>query len=322
MANLDEYGRMIADHARMDPYVFALKEAIEPNSIVLDIGTGTGIHALLACKFGARKVYAIEPNDSIHLAKELARANGFADRIDFIQGFSTSVNLPERADTIVSDLRGILPLYADHIPSIIDARQRFLVPGGILIPRRDTLWVAVVEARSVYRDLVKPWVSPYGLTMEKAKQRILNSWGQDGTDAIRAHSLLTEPIEWAVLDYATIENPSVRSSDLKQEAVRDGTAHGLLVWFDAELAKGIHMRNGPHEKQAAEVYGRGFFPLLEPVPISKGDTIALDFGADLVDGEYDWSWHTRIYSEDNPQAIKADFRQSTSAGSSSIRPTG
>ncbi len=312
---------MIADRVRMDPYVFALKEAIGPSSVVLDIGAGTGIHAMLACKFGARKVYAIEKNDSIHLAKEMARSNGFADRIDFIQAISTKVSLPEKMDVIISDLRGILPPYADHIPTIIDARQRFLVPGGILIPKRDTLWVAVVEARSVYRDLVKPWTSPYGLAMEEAKQIVLNSWGQDGTDAIRVRNLLTEPKQWAVLDYASIEHPSMRSSDIMQKAMRDGTAHGLLVWFDAELAEGIDMLNGPHAKQAAEVYGRGLFPLLEPVPISKGDTIELDIRADLVDGEYDWTWHTIIYSQDNPQAIKADFIQSAADGLSGFGPT-
>ena len=59
--SLSEYGNMIADKTRMDPYAYALKAAITPDSVVLDIGAATGIHALLACKFGARQVYAIEP---------------------------------------------------------------------------------------------------------------------------------------------------------------------------------------------------------------------------------------------------------------------
>ena len=144
--NLNDYGRMIADQVCMDAYARALKAAVTPNSVVLDIGAATGIHALLACKFGARQVYAVEPNDAIHLAREVAVANGFGGQIDFIQDLSTNVVLPEPADIIVSDMRGVLPLFGQHIPAIVDARQRHLATGGLLIPQRDTLWVALVEA--------------------------------------------------------------------------------------------------------------------------------------------------------------------------------
>jgi protein arginine N-methyltransferase 1 len=213
MYSIGDYGDMIADKVRMDPYAYALKAAIEPDSIVLDIGTGTGMHALLACKFGARKVYAVEPNEAIHLARELAQVNGFADRIEFIQDVSTHVTLPEKADVIVSDLRGILPMYGNHIPSIIDARQRHLAPGGILIPKRDTVRVALVEADKVYNELIKPWDYPYGLVMEEAKQIVLNSWIEENTDTFRKSNLLMEPRILTVLDYASIENPDVSSSN-------------------------------------------------------------------------------------------------------------
>jgi protein arginine N-methyltransferase 1 len=310
MYSIVDYGEMIADKVRMDPYVYALKAKIGPNSVVLDIGTGTGIHALLACKFGARKVYAIEPNDAIHLARELAQVNGFADRIEFIQDVSTRVTLPERADLIVSDLRGVLPLYGQHIPAIIDARQRHLAPGGTLIPKRDTVWAALVEARTVYNDLVGPWGFPYGLAMEKAKQIVLNNWIEENTDTFRKSDLLMEPRIWTVLDYASIENSDVGPSDLIQKSARNGSAHGILLWFDAEIAEGIRVFNGPPAKEVAEVYGCGFFPLLEPVPIEKGDTIILNIRADLAEDQYLWQWHTRINSGEDPTAIKADFIQS------------
>ena len=105
--------------------------------------------ALLACRFGARRVYAIEPEDAIEVAREIAVANGYADRIEFIQAMSTEATLPERADVIISDLGDMLPWFRHHIPSIVDARNRFLAPGGVFIPRRDVAWAAVVEARLV-----------------------------------------------------------------------------------------------------------------------------------------------------------------------------
>jgi len=146
MYSIADYGGMIADHARMEAYAQALRAVVRPESVVVDLGAGTGIFALLACRFGARRVYAIEPNDAIEAAREMARASGCADRIVFLQEVSTRATLPERADIIVSDLRGWLPLFGLHLPSIVDARERFLAPAGTLIPLQDTLWAAVVEA--------------------------------------------------------------------------------------------------------------------------------------------------------------------------------
>jgi len=308
---LVEYGQMIADRVRMDPYAYALKAAIRPDSIVLDIGAATGIHALLACKFGARHVYAIESNVAIHLAREVAQANGYGDRITFIHDLSTRVTLPERADVIVSDLRGVLPLFGEHIATVVDARKRHLAPGGTLIPKRDKLWVALVEAGRTYKDLVKPWDYPYGLAMEEARQIALNSWAEGDTDGFRPGNLLMAPHNWSVLEYESIVDPNVAGLNSSHKATRSGTAHGLLIWFDAELFEEIGFSNGPQESRPAEVYGRGFFPLLAPVAIDEGDSIKLTIEAELVDGEYIWRWSTRIQAREDASVIKADFKQST-----------
>ena len=101
MYSIRDYGVMINDSARMDAYIRSLKCIITPESVVLDIGTGPGIFALIACQLGARRVYAIEPMDVIELAKELAEINGFSERITFIQDKSVNVDLPEKVDVIV-----------------------------------------------------------------------------------------------------------------------------------------------------------------------------------------------------------------------------
>jgi protein arginine N-methyltransferase 1 len=307
--NLNDYGRMIADQVRMDAYARALKAAVTPDSVVLDIGAATGIHALLACKFGARKVYAVEPDDAIHLAREVAVANGFSGQVDFIQDLSTNIVLPEPADIVVSDMRGVLPLFGRHIPAIVDARQRHLVPGGLLIPQRDTLWVALVEARDIYREMVRPWALPYGLNMDPIKEIALNRWDTADTDQIRASHLLTDSYSWAVLDYTTIHSPDVGQSDISLPVRRDGKAHGWMVWFDVELTDEIGFSNGPESNKLAEVYGRAFFPLLDPVPVAEGDSVQLSIAARLHGDEYVWDWATRI--KDGGAATKAAFEQST-----------
>ena len=157
MYTISQYGNMYMDKARMNAYAAALQDAVTPSSIVLDIGAGTGIFSLLACRYGARRVYAVEPDDAINLARETAAANGYSDRITFIQSLSTKVALPERADVIISDLSGRLPFFGQHIPAIIDARNRFLAPGGVLIAKQDYLRAAIIETSQQYDKLTGPW---------------------------------------------------------------------------------------------------------------------------------------------------------------------
>ncbi len=157
MYSIHFYGQMLADASRMDAYAAALRRTIKPDSVVMDLGSGPGVFALLACKLGARRVYAVEPDNVIGLARELAKANGCADQIEFFESMSTEVTLPEPATIIVSDLRGVLPWFQQHLPSIKDARERLLARGGVLIPRRDILWAAIVEAPDRYEELVGPW---------------------------------------------------------------------------------------------------------------------------------------------------------------------
>ena len=85
MYSIPGYVSMIADRARMEPYVRALRQAVRPGAVVLDLGAGPGAFALLACRFGARRVYAIDPDNALQVARDLTAANGCTDRVEFIQ---------------------------------------------------------------------------------------------------------------------------------------------------------------------------------------------------------------------------------------------
>ena len=309
MYSIKGYGAMVADGFRTDAYCEALRRAVKPGAVVLDIGTGTGIFALLACRFGARKVYAIEPSNAIQMAREIAAANGCQERIEFIQKLSTKVDLPERADVIVSDIRGVLPLFDHHMPSIIDPRQRMLPPGRALIPKCDTLWAAVVAAPELYKTYAVPWEgNSYQIDMTAARPIATNTWG---TGRVKPEQLLTESKCWAMLDYLTIREPNYRG-EITWNAARSGTAHGLSVWFDAILADGVGFSNAPSAPEL--IYGSAFFPWSKPVTLAVGDTILLTIQASLVGEDYIWRWDTRVMQQGDSTRIKAEFKQSTFFG--------
>jgi type I protein arginine methyltransferase len=308
MYKIAEFGRMIGDSIRTPAYIEALRKAVTPGCVVLDIGTGTGIFALVSCQFEARQVYAIEPNPAIQIAKEVAEINGFIDRIKFIQGFSTEIDLPEKVDVIVSDLRGVLPLFGKHISAIIDARQRFLAPGGRLIPQSDTLWGAIVESPELYQEFSAPWADKtYGFDLNPARKRIINSWGLV-PNGFSHKMFLTDEKCWGEIEYANIKDCNLHSS-LQWTVNCPGTAHGIALWFDATLAPGITYTTSP--KAARLVYGNAFMPLKVPVELAAGDQVSIKIQADLVDGSYVWSWTTQVTDSQNPDQIKATFKQST-----------
>ena len=210
MYSLSGYGDMIADRIRIEAYSQALRKAVRPGAVVMDIGTGPGMIAVLACQLGASRVYAIEPSEVIQVAREIALANQCADKILFFEALSTNVTLPVRVDVIIADLRGILPLFQTHIPSIADARRRFLAPGGTLIGLKDRIWAAVVEAPEAYGRIVDSWDhNTLGQDLAVARRKVLNEFRKV---RVTPGQLMTEPKLWATLDYTTIENPDVQGT--------------------------------------------------------------------------------------------------------------
>jgi protein arginine N-methyltransferase 1 len=305
--SIAQYGSMIADRIRVDAYAQALEQSVRRNSVVLDIGTGTGIFALLACRYGARRVYGVDPSDSIELARQIAARNGMADRIVFLQDLSTQVNLPEPVDVIVSNISGVLPFFELHIPSIVDARCRFLKPGGVIIPREDQLFAAVAELPKTYSRLMTPWAQDvYGLDLSPGRDLVANTWIKD---RVTAEHLLTEPAPCANIDYASVETAGFHAN-LHWTAVRDGVAHAICVWFDSTTAPGVRLSNAPNAPEL--IFGSACFPLQQPVPIKTGDEISLALRADLIGNDYVWSWETLIASGavKNRRTI-AEFEQST-----------
>jgi protein arginine N-methyltransferase 1 len=307
MFSLADFGGMIADRVRIDAHAAALRRVVTPTSVVLDIGAGTGIMSLLACKAGARRVYAVEPSGAVQILAAAARDNGFADRVVVLQQRSTDVTLPERADVIISDLRGVLPPYGSHFADIEDARRRLLAPGGRLLPTRDILCLAVISAPDAFERARDVWRSaPQGLDLRSALPFVDNTIAKCRA---RSDQLLCRPVTWASVHYPSLAGRAVRGSG-DCAITRDERAHGLLVWFDTELVDGIGYSNAPGA--ADGIYGQIFFTWPEAVALRAGDRVAFEVRADPIGSDYLWTWATEINRGSGAAAAAVTrFRQST-----------
>jgi protein arginine N-methyltransferase 1 len=306
MYSVHDYGAMIGDRVRMDAYTQALRHVVRPGSVVLDLGAGAGVFSMIACRLGARRVYAIEPSNIIEVGRQIAAANHCADRIMFFQERSEDVCLPERVDVIVSDMRGVLPCLDRNLRTFIDARERFLAHGGAVIAKRDRLWAAVVEAPELYLKHFIGWDDALGFDQRAAAHILANSWSRG---RVAPGQLLTEPCCWSTLDYETIDSSDV-SSEFAWMTTRSGTAHGLIVWFDAEVSDAAGFSNAPGQPEL--IYGSAFFPWLEPVPVDGGDRVKVRIDARITGGDsYVWSWDSCI---GGLRDVRAEFRQTTLLG--------
>ncbi len=307
MYSLEDYGGMIADTHRIGAYAKAIAAAVRPGDVVAEIGCGPGVFSLLACRAGAKRVYAIDKDPIISLSKQLAAANGFANQMECLQHDSRSIELPERVDLLVSDIRGTLPFYGHAIRVMENARQRFLSPGGVVIPQRDTLMGAVIEAGEFYSGLLSPWKDSVSrIDFSPAVPLILHGCY---SSKFKAEQLLTKPQSWWVLDYAA--GASVRAAArLSFQAKREGIGHGICLWFETQLFEDIGYSSGPDG--TATIYRQMFLPWLEPVRVTEGQKIEVQLQADLVGSDYIWRWETKIYG--NSFEVERHFQQSTLQG--------
>jgi type I protein arginine methyltransferase len=286
--SLNSYGSMIVSEPRTQAFAEALAGAVFPGSHVIDLGAGPGLFALLACKLGASHVTAIEPDVSLEIARQASKDNGYNERITFVRDLSIHYQAEEKADIVISDIRGVLPLFEHHIPTIRDVRERLLKPDGILIPARDRIYAALVEAPETYSGYRNPWIeNNYGVDLSAAYQQAINAWRRTYQSA---EALLTKPQVFTTLDYRTVEETNYHAS-LEFTAERSGAVHAILMWFDTELASGIGFSNAPGEPE--QVYGQAFFPLEQPVSLAEGATAEIDVSASFINGAYVWTWAFR-----------------------------
>jgi predicted O-methyltransferase YrrM len=141
---------MLNDDARTRAYADALTRQIKPDHVVLEIGTGAGLLAMLAARAGAKHVYTCEANPALAAAAaDIIARNGLADRVTVFPKMSTQLavgpDLPDRADVLLSELFSPQLLSEEAIPTLNDAFARLVKPGAIVLPRRAGLRGVLID---------------------------------------------------------------------------------------------------------------------------------------------------------------------------------
>ena len=223
----------------------ALRESIEKlvtaDTNFLDVGAGTGVWAILAAKLGAKRVVAVEIEESlIPLIHKHAQENGVADKIEIIHGNIDDVQLNGKFDLIVAEFFGVDVYGEKTINSFISLREHYLAPGGMLLPQKMDLYAAPLAVGHepekypvevpISTDFLKSLLRNYGVVTTSETRKTLN--------------FAADPKRLTGVDYHTITEPLPLisySADWELDDV--SKVNSFMVFSITEFASGIELNS-------------------------------------------------------------------------------
>lgn len=273
-----EYHRtLIADHVRNKVLFEALQDAIKPGqSVVTDIGAGSGLLGLMAAMLGAKEVYLYETAEVGGVAEEVIAASGF-DNCFLMPCHSTEMQDPPQADIIISETLGNYAFEEDIITTLNDARERFLVPGGVMLPNRVRQFAAPVVSPRL-DDELNAWRQTgdmYGLDFSLPQ---LMSCNNVYVRRLASEEVMPESARlWDEVDFS-VANGTDRSGQLEWVFDRDAEVYGFAVWWEADFGEGWTLSTGPGSPETH--WEQLYFPLeLAPIQLRAGERLTLEIGS-------------------------------------------
>ncbi len=303
MRLLELHQGLLADESGQESFRRAIQATLRGGETVLDLGTGTGIHALFACQAGARHVFAVERDPIIASAREVARANGCQDHITFLHGPAGELELPEPVDVLITH-----PGYPRVLELLPPCRDRFLKPGGRVIPRSLRLFCAPLESSAAYEVAVQFWQRPhYDLDFGPVRSLALNTtheWHIQPREILGQSALLLS------CDLQQVQDPRLEGC-AELTVTRQGVFHGLGFWPELGLTDEISLSTAPPCQLSSPEWCNEFLPAPSPVPVDAGDAVRVR----VQNGMGGWGkiWHWEVLVRERNGGEKSRFVSSTLA---------
>lgn len=276
---------MLLDKARCEAYREAIRRTVRPGDVVVDLGAGTGLLSFFALQAGARHVYAIEVGPTAEAAAELIEANGFRARVTLIHGNSKKVRLPQRCDVLVTETLSSFCFDSENtIEYVADARERFLKPGGRIIPESADTFLLPFSSEAFGAGRLPPRF--YGLDFRPFTKRLFGEFA-----LVRASGkpfvALSQPAPCYHIDFRKdARNPGKTFVPFRITA--DGRLDGFLGWFEAHLCEGITLSNSPDLPLTH--WWQLYLPVADQPQYRAGQTLLLYLDPNIVAGEAQWSY--------------------------------
>ena len=237
------YPSEISNNINEKIITLSFKAAIEINSdlfynkIVLDINSGIGLNSLIAAKVGAKKVYSLEPNETLSkYQKEIVKHNFLENIITVISCDIYNFKLPQnkKIDIIICNWMGYFLLQNSFIKQVIYARDNFLTENnGIIFPDKATLYISALEDQNYKNEKFSLWNNVYGIDMSCIKNI---SYTSPLIDSFNKESTISTICPIYTIDIYNIKEEDLNfSNEYELIFIRNDYMSGLASWFDVEF---------------------------------------------------------------------------------------
>lgn len=287
--------RMLNDRDRTSRYLRAIRSVVKPGDVVVDIGTGSGVMAAAAALAGAARVYAIERTDMAKMARRVFEANHLADRITVIEAQSTDVELPERADVLISEIIGDDPLGEDILVATNDAILRLLKPSARVIPSRISLYALPFAAPAAFVSRTIPdsttlhgWREQYGVDFSPllAGASVQSHHARISSCKTREWQALSHPVELASLDLS-VPNPLTLEARGRFQIEQSSALNAILLYFSARLAPDVDLSTAPALATATSNWSSVVWLPGTPRPVSPGDQVHFSYRYTMMGSDFE-----------------------------------
>lgn len=261
------HGAMLRDNPRNAAYRTALAAAA-PGKVVLDIGTGSGLLAMIAARAGAERVIACEANPVVaEAARRIVAANGLDHIITIHACHSSKLERSAIADAgaelVVSEIFAADLVGEGVLGALAHARAELAAPGALFLPEAACLRVALAESAAL--PDVPRIVEGFDLGLFEALYRQTGFAENNGRDMI----LRSDIANLARLDWSASEPVPVTGLAQAEVVATGGAANVILQWLRIEFGNGIVYENPP---------GAGKAEHWEPIYWELGQSIATRSG--------------------------------------------
>ncbi len=262
---------MLRDSARNAAYAQAIAAAA-PGRRVLDIGTGSGLLAMMAARAGASHVYACEANPMLAAtAREIVAANGLTDKVTVFPVHSGKLererDLGGGAELIVSEIFSDNLLGEGVLPALRHARAELCVPDPLVLPPAATIRVALVDQPKERQTIGE--VEGFDLSAFNRHVKQVHKF----KPMTQRLALRSEPADLFAFDF-TADTPVPGRARVRVRS-HGGRISGVVQWLRLTIAPGLIYENAPGSAASLHWVLR-YIPLDRPRESAEGEEIAID----------------------------------------------
>ena len=270
---------MMNEQHRNQAYFDALQAVITPHSTVFEIGTGSGLLAMMAAKLGAKQVNTCESVPLIaETAKQIIKDNQFENTINVISKKSLDieigVEISEQADILVSEIFSSELLGEHVLPSLEDAKRRLLKPQGQVIPAAGSIMIALFTGDDIKRNLIVD--DSFGFNLQRFNSVVSNKRMIARNDL--EIELLSDGIAAFDFDFESNDYFPSETKSVLITVKTAGRCYGILQWMRLDMAKGkdIVFENHPSQTSKVSNWQQCAYLFDAPIDVVVGQLVTIN----------------------------------------------